>query len=98
MSADSKRKELTGVVISDAMTKTITVQVDRLVKHLKYKKYIRRSTKYFVHDEKNDAGVGDTVSITETRPISKLKRWRLVNVVTRAAGSVDKDQVTKAGE
>ena len=81
------RKQVTGVVTSDKMNKTITVEVDRLVKHPKYRKYVRRSSKFYAHDEKNQAGLGDTVEIAETRPLSKLKRWRLIRVVARAEGS-----------
>ena len=87
MSERAGRKQVTGVVTSDKMKKTITVQVDRLVKHPKYRKYVRRSSKLYAHDEKNQAGLGDTVEIAETRPLSKLKRWRLVRVVARAEGS-----------
>ena len=83
----SGRKQVTGVVTSDKMSKTIAVRVDRLVKHPKYRKYVRRSSKFYAHDEKNQAGLGDTVEIAETRPLSKLKRWRLIRVVARAEGS-----------
>lgn len=81
------RKQVTGVVTSDKMDKTITVRVDRLVKHPKYRKYVRRSSKLYAHDEKNQAGLGDTVEIAEARPLSKLKRWRLIRVLARAEGS-----------
>ena len=83
----TKRKQVTGLVTSDKMNKTITVKVDRLFKHPKYRKYVRRSSKLYAHDEENQAGLGDTVEISETRPLSKLKRWRLVRVVARAEGS-----------
>lgn len=83
----TKRKQVTGLVTSDKMNKSITVQVDRLVKHPKYRKYVRRSSKLYAHDEENQAGLGDTVEIAETRPLSKLKRWRLVRVVARAKGN-----------
>lgn len=78
------RKERVGVVTSDSMAKTITVLVERKVKHPKYKKFIKRSSKFMAHDEKQDANVGDTVRIAEVRPLSKNKRWRLVEVVERA--------------
>lgn len=78
------RKERVGVVVSDAMDKTITVKVERLVRHPKYKKRIRRSSKFLAHDERNEARVGDTVRIVETRPLSARKRWRLARIVTRA--------------
>ncbi len=77
------RKQRTGVVVSDAQDKTIVVRVDRLAKHKKYKKIIRVSKKYYAHDENNEAKAGDTVSIMETRPLSKLKRWRLTSIVQR---------------
>jgi len=73
-----------GVVKSNKMNKTIVVQVDRLVQHPRYKRYIRRSKSYKVHDEKNTCGIGDTVRIRETRPLSKTKYYTLVEVVERA--------------
>ncbi|MBK9758579.1 MAG: 30S ribosomal protein S17 [Flavobacteriales bacterium] len=78
------RKERVGIVTSDKMSKSITVMVERQVKHPKYGKFIKRSSKFMAHDEKSEAHVGDTVRISETRPLSKLKRWRLVEVVERA--------------
>lgn len=81
------RKERTGVVVSDAMAKTIIVQSSRRVAHPLYGKIINRSKKYRAHDEKNEARKGDVVRIMETRPISKTKRWRLMEIVTRAAGN-----------
>lgn len=74
------RKERTGIVTSDKMDKTIVVTVDRLARHKKYKKVIKISKKYYAHDEENAAKVGDRVMIAETRPTSKLKRWRLVEI------------------
>jgi len=74
----------TGRVVSNKMNKSITVLVERRVKHPIYGKYIRRSTKLHAHDENNECGIGDTVSITECRPISKTKTWRLVSVVEKA--------------
>lgn len=82
-----RRRRAVGQVVSDRMQKTIRVQVDRQVQHPRYKKYIRRSTVYFAHDEKGEAHLGDTVEIMETRPLSKRKRWRLVRVVGRAVGA-----------
>lgn len=73
-----------GRVISDKMDKSITVLVERRVKHPLYGKYIRRSSKMHAHDENNECGIGDTVSITECRPISKTKTWRLVDVIEKA--------------
>ena len=73
-----------GRVISNKMDKSITVMVERRVKHPLYGKYITRSTKLHAHDENNECGIGDTVSITECRPISKTKSWRLVSVIEKA--------------
>ncbi|MBL8010760.1 MAG: 30S ribosomal protein S17 [Flavobacteriales bacterium] len=78
------RKERIGVVTSDKMSKSITVTVERRVMHAKYGKFVKRSSKFMAHDEKGEAHVGDTVRIAETRPMSKLKRWRLVEIVERA--------------
>ncbi len=80
----NRRKERVGMVVSDAPEKTVTVSVEALVRHPKYKKRVRRSKKFMVHDEGNEARVGDTVRIIETRPISARKRWRLANIVSRA--------------
>ena len=78
------RKSQTGVVISDKMDKTVVVQVDRLVKHSIYKKYLRRRAKYTVHDETNACKIGDRVVIRETKPLSKTKRWRVSQIVEKA--------------
>jgi small subunit ribosomal protein S17 len=78
------RKVRQGVVVSDVQDKTIVVRVQRTTTHPLYKKTLRVSKKYHVHDEVNDAKLGDTVRIVETRPLSKLKRWRLEEVVERA--------------
>ena len=78
------RKEKTGVVTSNKMTKSIVVSVDRKVKHPKYGKFIHRTAKFVAHDEKNECGIGDTVRIMETKPISKNKCWRLVEIVEKA--------------
>jgi small subunit ribosomal protein S17 len=80
----SQRKERQGVVVSDVQDKTIVVRVERRTTHPLYGKTMTQSKRYHVHDESNDAGVGDTVRIVETRPMSKLKRWRLAEVVERA--------------
>ena len=84
MSDRGKRKSRTGVVVSDKMDKTIVVKIVRTWQHPLYKKTMRSSKKYKAHDEQNAAKVGDKVLITETRPISKDKRWRLVEVVEAA--------------
>ncbi|HTE31706.1 MAG TPA: 30S ribosomal protein S17 [Chryseolinea sp.] len=78
------RKERVGKVVSNKMQKTITVAVDRKVKHPIYGKFVNRTTKFKAHDEANTAGMGDTVRIMETRPLSKDKRWRLVEIVEKA--------------
>ncbi|MGC6419190.1 MAG: 30S ribosomal protein S17 [Bradymonadia bacterium] len=78
-------KTRSGVVVSDKMDKTIVVQLDKLVMHPIYKKFVRRRVKYKVHDESNEARVGDTVLIEETKPISRHKRWRMKAITHRAA-------------
>jgi small subunit ribosomal protein S17 len=78
------RKEKIGVVTSDKMEKSIVVSVERKVKHPKYGKFVKKTTKFVAHDETNDCGIGDTVRIMETRPLSKNKNWRLVEIVERA--------------
>ncbi|MBX2961803.1 MAG: 30S ribosomal protein S17 [Cyclobacteriaceae bacterium] len=78
------RKERIGKVVSNRMTKSITVAVDRKVKHPIYGKFVHKTTKFMAHDEKNEAGIGDTVLISETRPLSKNKRWRLVEIIEKA--------------
>jgi len=83
--AKKLRKSLTGTVTSDKMDKTIVVRVKDLSVHPKYKKIIKRHSKFKVHDEKNQAKIGDIVKIAETRPISKYKRWHLLEVVNKRA-------------
>ena len=78
------RKERTGVVVSDKMDKTVVVAVERKEKHPLYGKFVKKTTKFVAHDEKNECGVGDTVLIMETRPLSKTKNWRGVNIVEKA--------------
>jgi small subunit ribosomal protein S17 len=78
------RKERVGVVISNKMDKSIVISVDRRVKHPIYGKFVRKSTKLMAHDEQNSANPGDTVKIMETRPVSKNKCWRLVEIIERA--------------
>jgi len=84
----SQRRMLIGVVTRDKMDKTRRVDVERLVKHPRYGKYIKKRTVCYVHDEKNESHAGDTVEIQETRPLSKQKCWRLVRVVTKAPAKV----------
>jgi small subunit ribosomal protein S17 len=78
------RKEKVGKVVSNKMLKTITIAVDRKVMHPIYGKFMNKTTKFMAHDEKNEAGIGDVVRIMETRPLSKNKRWRLVEVIEKA--------------
>ena len=78
------RKTRTGVVVSDKMDKTIVVKLSTRVKHPLYSKYINKTTKIKAHDENNECGVGDTVEVMETRPLSKTKRWRLVQIIEKA--------------
>ena len=78
------RKERVGTVTSNKMGKTISVSVERKVKHPVYGKFVRKSKKFLAHDENNDCSIGDTVRIMETRPLSKRKRWRLVEIIERA--------------
>jgi small subunit ribosomal protein S17 len=80
----NNRRTLIGVVTSDKMSKTRRVEIERLVRHPQYGKYIKRRTVCYVHDEKNESHAGDVIEIMETRPLSKLKRWRLLRVVTKA--------------
>jgi small subunit ribosomal protein S17 len=78
------RKERIGIVTSTKMDKSITVSVERREKHPIYGKFIKKTKKFMAHDDKNQCGVGDTVRIMETRPISKLKRWRMVEILEKA--------------
>ncbi len=78
------RKIITGTVTSDKMDKSITLTVERKLRHPVYGKFVKKSKKYMAHDEKNECRIGDKVIITETRPLSKSKRWRLVQIIERA--------------
>ncbi|MFT4203321.1 MAG: 30S ribosomal protein S17 [Chitinophagaceae bacterium] len=84
MAERNLRKTRIGVVSSNKMDKTITVAVERKVKHPIYGKFLKKTTKFHAHDEKNECTIGDTVKIMETRPLSKTKRWRLVEIVEKA--------------
>lgn len=84
METRNLRKERIGTVLSNSMNKSITVAVQRKVKHSMYGKFIGKTTKFMAHDEKNECGVGDTVRIMETRPLSKNKCWRLVEIIEKA--------------
>jgi len=80
----NRRKERIGVVVSNKMQSSITVAVERKVMHPIYGKFTKRTSKFMAHDANNDCGIGDTVKIMETRPLSKRKRWRLVEIIERA--------------
>ena len=86
------RKIRVGVVTSDKMDKTITVAVERKVKHPIYGKFVKKTTKFHAHDEKQECAIGDVVKIMETRPLSKTKRWRLVEVVEKAKSTKHRKQ------
>jgi small subunit ribosomal protein S17 len=79
------KRQVVGVVISNRMNKTVVVAVERLVKHRMYQKYVKRQTKFAAHDETNSCQIGDTVQITESRPLSLTKRWRVSKIVQKAA-------------
>ena len=81
---NNKKKELMGLIISDKMDKSVVVQVERFVQHKVYKKFIKRYKKYHAHDETNECRIGDEVKIIETRPLSKLKRFRVTGIVKKA--------------
>lgn len=83
MESRNLRKERTGIVVSNKMESTIIIAVKRKVKHPMYGKFVNKTSKFYAHDEKNECNIGDTVKIMETRPISKLKRWRLVEIIER---------------
>ena len=84
METRKPRKERTGLVVSNKMDKSIVVEVLRRVRHPKYGKFVKRSSRFMAHDDKNDCNIGDTVRIMETRPLSKNKCWRLVEILERA--------------
>ena len=84
MDKRGNRRQFVGTVVSDKMDKTVIVMVERLVKHKLYKKYIKRRARFTAHDERNNCEIGDKVMITESRPLSKTKRWRVSNIVEKA--------------
>jgi small subunit ribosomal protein S17 len=84
MESRGRRKTKIGKVVSNKMRKSIVVSVERLVKHPLYTKYFKKTSTFMAHDEENQAKIGDTVKIMETRPLSKMKRWRLVEIIERA--------------
>lgn len=79
-----KKRQLVGTVLSNKMNKTVTVRVERLVSHSVYQKYVRRRANFAAHDEQNTCGIGDQVLITESRPLSKRKRWRVSRIIEKA--------------
>ena len=93
MESRGRRKVRRGIVVSDKMQKTVTVKVERQILHPMYKKFIKRSKTFFVHDEENTARVGDFVQIVETRPLSKNKRWRIESIITRSVESTCEETV-----
>ncbi len=86
MSEAKARRTVVGKVVSDKMDKTVSVAIERQIKHATYGKYIRLTSKVMAHDENNECKIGDRVAISETRPVSKNKSWQVVNVIERAAG------------
>lgn len=84
METRNLRKTRIGVVVSNKMDKSVTIAIERKVAHPIYKKYFKKTTKLMAHDDKNECGIGDVVKIMETRPLSKNKRWRLVEIVEKA--------------
>lgn len=84
MAERNRRKVRTGKVVSNRMKQTIVVEVSRTLKHYRYDRVIRTKSKLYAHDEKQEAGIGDTVRIMECRPISKMKRWRLIEIMEKA--------------
>ena len=85
MTERGMKRQVVGVVVSNQMNKTVIIAVERLVKHRMYQKYVKRQTKFAAHDETNSCQIGDTVQITESRPLSRTKRWRVSKIVKRAA-------------
>ncbi len=84
MSGSGRRKTLTGIVVSDVADKTVVVKVERRIQHPVYKKMVRKSKRFMTHDQENSSGIGDTVRIIESRPISKNKKWRLAEIIEKA--------------
>ncbi len=84
MEKQAIKRQLSGIVTSDKMDKTVVVQIERIVKHPLYKKYIKRRSRFVAHDEGNQCGIGDKIVITASRPISKTKRWYVSNILEKA--------------
>ena len=92
-----RRASKVGVVVSDKADKTVVVRVDRIVRHKMYKRYVRKAATFMAHDEDNQAKVGDTVEIVESRPLSARKRWRLRKIVKRGVGTVEVAATAEVG-
>ncbi len=92
-----RRASKVGVVVSDKADKTVVVRVDRIVRHKMYKRYVRKAATFMAHDEDNQAKIGDTVEIVESRPLSARKRWRLRKIVKRGQGTVEVAATAEAG-
>jgi len=92
-----RRASKVGVVVSDKADKTVVVRVDRIVRHKMYKRYVRKAATFMAHDEDNQAKVGDTVEIVESRPLSARKRWRLRKIVKRGVGTVEVAAAAEVG-
>ncbi len=92
-----RRASKVGVVVSDKADKTVVVRVDRIVRHKMYKRYVRKAATFMAHDEDNQAKVGDTVEIVESRPLSARKRWRLRKIVKRGQGTVEVAAAAEVG-
>jgi small subunit ribosomal protein S17 len=84
MKTRGMKRQVTGIIVSNKMDKTVVVQVERLVKHPLYKKFIRRRNKFMAHDKDNACEIGDRVEISESRPLSKTKRWRVIRIIEKA--------------
>ena len=84
MKTRGKKRQVAGIIVSNKMDKTVVVQVERLVRHPLYKKFIRRTNKFAAHDKDNTCQIGDRVEISESRPLSKTKRWRVVRIIEKA--------------
>ena len=99
MSERGEKKRMVGVVTSDKMDKTVVVEVERLVRHPRYEKTLRQRSRFNAHDERNEAKLGDTVELIETRPLSKTKSWRILQILRKAPGLLDiRDEAEEAPE
>jgi small subunit ribosomal protein S17 len=92
--AETKRRKMTGVVVKDKMDKTVVIEVEKFLKHPKYHKYLKTKKRYKAHDEKNECSIGDKVLITESRPLSKEKRWVVKEIVKKEELMLIREEVT----